>query len=169
MSSRFSRRDFGRIAAASGVSLTLPGITAQAAGRAISAGVSSSRAFPPDFLWSSATASYQVEGAVNEDGRGVSIWATFSHTPGKTDQGENGDVADDFYHRYTQDIALMKNLGLKTCRFSIAWSRIFPNGTGAVNPKALDFYDRLTDALLEACIASHCTLYHWDPPQALQD
>ena len=135
----------------------------------MSAGVSSSRAFPPDFLWGSATASYQVEGAVNEDGRGVSLWDTFSHTPGKTDQGENGDVADDFYHRHKQDIALMENLGLKTCRFSIAWSRLFPNGTGAVNPKGLDFYDRLTDALLEAGIAPYCTLYHWDLPQALQD
>jgi len=127
------------------------------------------RSFPEGFLWGSATASYQVEGAVHEDGRGVSIWDTFSHTPGKTHTGDTGDVADDYFHRYKEDIALMHELGLKTCRFSVAWSRIFPNGTGTANPKGLDFYDRMVDELLTWKIQPYCTLYHWDLPQALQD
>jgi beta-glucosidase len=127
------------------------------------------RSFPDGFLWGSATASYQVEGAVHEDGRGVSIWDTFSHTPGKTHDGDTGDVADDYYHRYKEDISLMRDLGLKTCRFSIAWSRIFPNGTGAPNPKGVDFYDRMVDELLAQGIQPYCTLYHWDLPQALED
>jgi beta-glucosidase len=127
------------------------------------------RSFPEGFLWGSATASYQVEGAVHADGRGASIWDTFSHTPGKTHNGDTGDVADDYYHRYKEDIALMRDLGLKTCRFSIAWTRIFPNGTGAPNPKGLDFYDRMVDELLAQGIQPYCTLYHWDLPQALED
>ncbi len=126
-------------------------------------------AFPQGFLWGSATASYQVEGAVKEDGRGPTIWDTFSHTPGKTHNGDTGDVADDDYHRYKQDIAIMQELGLKTCRFSIAWSRIFPEGTGKPNPKGIDHYEKVVDALLAAGIAPYCTLYHWDLPQALQD
>ena len=125
--------------------------------------------FPQDFIWGTSTASYQVEGAVHEDGRGPSIWDTFSHTPGKTFQGETGDVADDFYHRYPQDVALMQRLGAKGFRFSIAWPRVFPQGTGAPNPKGLDFYKRLLDALHEAGIEPFCTLYHWDLPQALED
>ncbi len=127
------------------------------------------RSFPPGFLWGSATASYQVEGAVHEDGRGPSVWDTFSHTPGKVHAGDTGDVADDSYHRYKEDIALMKALGLKACRFSIAWSRIFPTGTGAANPKGLDFYKRMVDALRANGIEPYCTLYHWDLPQALED
>ena len=127
------------------------------------------RAFPAGFLWGSATASYQVEGAIHEDGRGPSIWDTFSHTPGKTFQGDTGDVADDFFHRYPEDIKLMQQLGLKAFRFSIAWSRIFPTGAGAPNPKGLDFYNRLVDALLAANIQPFCTLFHWDLPQALED
>jgi beta-glucosidase len=110
-----------------------------------------------------------VEGAVNEDGRGPTIWDTFSHTPGKTFQGDTGDVADDFYHRYPEDIKMMRALGLKGFRFSIAWSRIFPTGTGTPNPKGIDFYHRLVDALLGANIQPFCTLYHWDLPQALED
>jgi beta-glucosidase len=125
--------------------------------------------FPQGFLWGSATASYQVEGAVKEGGRGPSIWDTFSHTSGKTHNGDTGDVADDFYHRYPEDIRLMRDLGLKTCRFSIAWPRIFPNGTGAPNQQGVDFYSRVVDALLEAGIEPYATLYHWDLPQALQD
>ena len=128
-----------------------------------------SHAFPTDFLWGSATASYKVEGAAREAGRGPSIWDTFSHTRGKVHGGETGDVADDFFHRYRADIGLMKDLGLKTFRLSVAWSRIFPNGGGAPNPQGLDFYRRLTDALLEAGIEPFVTLYHWDLPQALQD
>ncbi len=129
----------------------------------------SPRSFPTGFLWGSATASYQVEGAVHEDGRGPTIWDTFSHKSGKTFHGDTGDVADDFYHLYPADIALMRDLGLKAFRFSIAWSRVFPTGTGAPNPKGLDFYHRLVDALLAAGIQPFCTLFHWDLPQALED
>ncbi len=127
------------------------------------------RSFPQGFLWGSATASYQVEGAVHEDGRGASVWDVFSHTPGKTHNGDTGDIADDYYHRYREDVAVMKALGLKTCRFSIAWPRIFPQGTGTPNMKGIDFYKRMVDALLGAGIAPYCTLYHWDLPQALED
>jgi beta-glucosidase len=127
------------------------------------------RRFPKGFQWGSATAAYQVEGAANEDGRGPSIWDTFSHTPGKTAHGDTGDVADDVYHRYEADIQLMKSMGLTTYRFSIAWSRVIPAGTGAVNPKGLDYYERVVDALLHAGIQPFCTLFHWDLPQALQD
>jgi len=125
--------------------------------------------FPKGFLWGSATAAYQVEGAVHEGGRGQSIWDTFSHTPGKTFNGDTGDVADDFYHLFPDDIKLMKDLGLRTFRFSVAWTRIFPNGTGQPNQQGIDFYNRLVDALLAAGIQPYCTLYHWDLPQALQD
>jgi beta-glucosidase len=125
--------------------------------------------FPAGFLWGSATASYQVEGAVKEGGRGISIWDTFSHTQGKTAHGDTGDVADDFYHRYPEDVKLMKEMGLKTFRFSVAWPRIFPNGTGQVNQQGLDFYKKLVDTLLAAGIEPYCTLYHWDMPQVLQD
>lgn len=125
--------------------------------------------FPAGFLWGSATASYQVEGAVNEAGRGATVWDTFSHTPGKTAKGDTGDVADDFYHLYPQDIKLMKEMGLKSFRFSIAWSRIFPSGTGKPNQAGMDFYNRLVDALLASEIKPFCTLFHWDLPQALQD
>ncbi len=106
---------------------------------------------------------------MKEDGRGPTIWDTFAHTPGKTHNGDTGDVADDTYHRYQEDIALMKDLGLKTCRFSVAWSRIFPTGTGEVNPRGLAYYDRFVDALLAAGIQPYCTLYHWDLPQPLED
>ena len=128
-----------------------------------------SRRFPRGFLWGTATASYQIEGAVNEDGRGPSIWDTFSHTPGKIADGSTGDVAVDHYHRYKEDVQLMKALGTKTYRFSIAWPRVFPQGTGAPNPKGLAFYDRLIDELLANGITPFATLYHWDLPQTLQD
>ncbi|WP_029138534.1 GH1 family beta-glucosidase [Nakamurella lactea] len=127
------------------------------------------RTFPADFRWGSATASYQIEGAVAEDGRGPSIWDTFSHTPGKVLGGDTGDVADDHYHRVSEDIALMRDLGLQSYRFSIAWPRIQPAGSGPVNQPGLDFYSRLTDELLAAGIAPVATLYHWDLPQPLQD
>ena len=125
--------------------------------------------FPAEFLWGAATAAYQIEGGVAEDGRGESIWDRFSHTPGTVLNGDTGDVADDHYHRWRGDIALMQELGLNAYRFSIAWPRIFPRGTGAVNPAGLDFYDRLVDGLVEAGITPFVTLYHWDLPQALQD
>ncbi len=125
--------------------------------------------FPDNFLWGTATSSYQIEGAWQEDGKGESIWDRFAHTPGKIIDGSNGDVACDHYHRWADDIALMKSMGLKAYRFSIAWPRILPNGTGDVNQAGLDFYSRLVDGLLEADIIPFATLYHWDMPQALQD
>ena len=126
-------------------------------------------AFPPNFLWGAATASYQIEGATREDGRGMSIWDTFSATPGKVSSGDTGDVADDHYHRYQEDVNLMAHLGLDAYRFSIAWPRILPEGRGSVNPRGLDFYERLVDTLLAKGIKPFATLYHWDLPQTLQD
>ncbi|MFF3166878.1 GH1 family beta-glucosidase [Streptomyces sp. NPDC003273] len=126
-------------------------------------------ALPHDFLWGTATAAYQIEGAVAEDGRSPSIWDTFSHTPGKIANDDNGDVACDHYHRWREDIDLMRRLGTNAYRLSVAWPRVIPGGTGAVNAKGLAFYDELVDALLEAGITPAVTLYHWDLPQALQD
>jgi len=125
--------------------------------------------FPEGFLWGAATASYQIEGSPLADGAGASIWHRFSHTPGTTYNGDTGDVACDHYHRWRDDVALMREIGLKAYRFSISWGRIFPEGKGAVNPAGLDFYDRLVDALLDAGIQPMVTLYHWDLPGALQD
>jgi len=125
--------------------------------------------FPKDFLWGSATASYQIEGAWNEDGKGESIWDHFSHTVGKVKGAATGDVACDSYHRYKEDVAIMKQLNLQSCRFSVSWPRIQANGTGPANQKGLDYYKRVTDSLLEAKIRPICTLYHWDLPQALED
>ncbi|SCB44779.1 beta-glucosidase [Bradyrhizobium shewense] len=125
--------------------------------------------FPKDFLWGTATSSYQIEGAVGEDGRGKSIWDIFSHIPGNIEDGSTGDRANEHYHRYKEDVALIRALGVKAYRFSIAWPRVFPDGTGQPNPKGLDFYDRLVDELLANGIEPYATLYHWDLPQALQD
>lgn len=125
--------------------------------------------FPPNFLWGAASAAYQVEGAWNEDGKGESIWDRFSHTPGKINDGNTADIACDHYHRYEEDIALMREIGLKAYRFSTSWSRVLPTGRGRINPKGLDFYDRLVDRLCAANIEPLLTLYHWDLPQALQD
>ncbi len=125
--------------------------------------------FPPAFVIGSATASYQIEGAVREDGRGPSIWDTFSHTPGATLNGDTGDVADDHYHRWESDLDLMADLGLHAYRFSIAWPRIQAEGRGAPNRAGLDFYSRLVDGLLARGISPTATLYHWDLPQALED
>jgi beta-glucosidase len=124
---------------------------------------------PDGFLIGAATAAYQIEGAVDEDGRAPSIWDTFSHTPGKVAGGHTGDVACDHYHRMDEDVALMAELGLDAYRFSIAWPRILPDGRGPVNPAGLGFYDRLVDRLLEHGITPFPTLYHWDLPQALED
>ncbi|MBW8738781.1 MAG: beta-glucosidase [Streptomyces turgidiscabies] len=124
---------------------------------------------PPGFRFGTATAAYQIEGAHDEDGRGPSIWDTFSHTPGRTLGGATGDTAADHYHRYREDIALLRDLGVDSYRFSISWSRLLPEGTGPVNTKGLDFYDRLIDELLAVGIAPAVTLYHWDLPQALED
>ncbi|MDX9864502.1 MAG: GH1 family beta-glucosidase [Anaerolineaceae bacterium] len=125
--------------------------------------------FPKNFIWGAATASYQIEGAWQEDGKGESIWDRFSHTPGKILNGDTGDTANDHYHRYGEDVALMKEIGLQAYRFSISWPRILPLGRGQVNQAGLDFYSRLVDELLGAGITPFVTLYHWDLPQALQD
>ena len=125
--------------------------------------------FPDGFVFGSATASYQIEGAVAEDGRKPSIWDTFSHTPGKTLGGDTGDVADDHYHRLEEDLDLMASLGLQAYRFSVAWPRIVPEGRGAVNQAGLDFYSRVVDGLLQRSITPVVTLYHWDLPQVLED
>jgi beta-glucosidase len=125
--------------------------------------------FPADFIWGAATASYQIEGAAHEDGRGESVWDRFSATPGKVRNGDTGEVACDFYHRYRDDVALMTELGLDAFRFSIAWPRVLPEGRGRVNQAGLDFYDRLVDELLAQDIEPFATLFHWDTPQALED
>ena len=125
--------------------------------------------FPDDFLWGTATASYQIEGASNVDGRGVSIWDTFSKTPGKVVNGDTGDVACDHYNRFDEDIAIMKDLGVKAYRFSIAWPRLFPAGDAVREERGFDFYNRLINALIAADIEPMVTLYHWDLPQKLED
>lgn len=125
--------------------------------------------FPKGFIWGAATSSYQIEGAWKEDGKGESIWDRFSHTPGKVDQGDHGDVAADHYHLWQDDIELMKEIGIRSYRFSISWPRIFPEGRGRVVQAGLDFYNNLVDGLLSAGIEPMVTLYHWDLPQALQD
>lgn len=124
--------------------------------------------FPADFLFGAATSAYQIEGAVQEDGRGPSIWDEFSHTSGRIAGDDTGDNACDHYHRYRDDVQLMRELGVQSYRFSIAWPRLYPTGRGALNQKGLDFYKRLVDNLLEAGIQPTVTLYHWDLPQALQ-
>jgi beta-glucosidase len=125
--------------------------------------------FPKDFNWGSATASYQIEGGFDDGGRTPSIWDTFSKTPGKVVNGDTGDVACDHYNRFEEDIQIMKDLGIQSYRFSLAWPRIMPNGTGEVNQEGIDFYNRLIDGLLAAGIQPTATLYHWDLPQVLQD
>jgi beta-glucosidase len=166
---RLSRRTFAKLFGTAALAPTALTAFRTASAQTNPTTTTSPHHFPEGFLWGSATASYQVEGAVNEDGRGPSIWDVFSHLPGKTNKGDTGDVADDHYHRYKEDIQLMKDLGLTTYRFSIAWPRVFPQGTGTPNPKGLDFYNRMLDELLAANIQPFCTLYHWDLPQTLED
>ena len=125
--------------------------------------------FPKDFFWGTATASFQIEGATQEDGRGESIWDRFAATPGHILTGETGDPACDSYHHYQDDIAIMGQLGVNAYRFSTAWPRIIPDGEGPINSAGLDYYDRVVDALLAAGITPFVTLYHWDLPQALQE
>lgn len=127
------------------------------------------RSLPDRFRWGAATAAYQIEGAVRDDGRGPSIWDTFSHSPGRIHNEDTGDVACDHYHRWEEDLDLLAELGVDAYRFSISWPRVVPDGDGAVNPRGLDFYDRLVDGLLARGIAPVATLYHWDLPQALED
>src|SRR6202021_4320563 len=126
-------------------------------------------AFPDGFTWGAATAAYQIEGATGADGRGPSVWDTFSHTPGKVRGGDTGDIACDSYHRYPQDADLLRSLGLTDYRFSISWPRIIPDGSGQVNQAGPDYYERLVGARGERGIAPAATLFHWDTPQALQD
>jgi beta-glucosidase len=168
---RFSRRRFAEIAAWSLLGISVPSVASGQAGRTRKSETNRRprATFPDGFLWGTATSSYQVEGAVNEDGRGPSIWDRFAHTPGTIADRSNGDTATDHYHRYKEDVQLMKALGTKAYRFSIAWPRVFPDGTGTPNPKGLDFYNRLIDDLLANGIQPFATLYHWDLPQALQD
>jgi len=132
-------------------------------------GIMEQRQFPEGFAWGAATASYQIEGAWDEDGRGETIWDRYCQVPGNVLNGDDGKIACDHYHRYKEDVALMKRMGIKAYRFSIAWSRIFPKGYGEVNEKGLEFYNCLIDELLAAGIEPYITLYHWDLPQALQD
>jgi beta-glucosidase len=159
----FTRRSFGKsiagLAGLAGASLT-PTAVAQTPAPA-------SLKFPADFRWGCATASYQIEGGAKEDGRTPSIWDTFSHTPGKTFHGETGDVADDSYHRYKEDIQLLKNLGATVYRMSISWSRVFPDAVGKANEKGFDYYRRVVDELLRNNIDPYVTLFHWDLPQVL--
>jgi beta-glucosidase len=154
-----SRRDFAKLAAALGVS---PSARAAATAQ-------QKVQFPGSFVWGCATASYQVEGAASEDGRKPSVWDTFSHTPGHTAMDHNGDVAADHYHRYKDDIQLLKWLGVKAYRFSIAWPRVVPDGSGQPNEKGIAFYERLVDELLANGIQPYATLFHWDLPQSLED
>ncbi|MGD0602752.1 MAG: GH1 family beta-glucosidase [Streptosporangiaceae bacterium] len=125
--------------------------------------------FPPGFIWGASTAAYQIEGAAVIDGKGPSIWDTFSHTPGKVRGGDTGDIACDSYHRYREDVALIASLGLSSYRFSISWPRVQPGGRGPANARGLDYYRRLLDELATHGIAATATLYHWDLPQELQD
>ena len=161
-----TRRQFGKVAAATAAlaGVSLPEFSPHSSFAQQPGG---SRQFPPGFVWGCATAAYQIEGGVHEGGRGASIWDVFSHTPGKTYNGDTGDVADDSYHLYKDDVRLLKNLGVRAYRMSIAWSRIFPNGTGQPSQAGLDYYKRVLDELLENNIAPFVTLFHWDLPAAL--
>ncbi len=159
-----TRRQFGKTVAAAAAlaGTTLPEFSF---GQAPTGSVS--RQFPQGFVWGCATAAYQIEGGAKEGGRGQTNWDVFSHTPGKTHNGDTGDVADDSYHLYKEDVRLLKNLGVSAYRLSISWSRIFPQGTGQPNPVGLDYYKRVVDELLANGITPYVTLFHWDLPQAL--
>ncbi len=161
---KLSRRTFGKaVGAIVPASLASSPVGAQGAAR------SNFYEFPNSFRWGCATAAYQIEGGAKEDGRGPSIWDTFSHIPGKVHENETGDVADDAYHRYKDDIRLLKNLGAKIYRFSVSWPRIFPEGSGKPNEAGVNYYERVVDELLNNGIEPFCTLFHWDLPQALED
>jgi beta-glucosidase len=166
---KFSRRAFAKLAGLATLGIGQTAARAEEGHSEALTGRPASGGFPSGFIWGTATSAYQVEGAVSEDGKGRSIWDTFSHVAGNIADGTSGDRANDHYHRYTEDVGLIRELGAKAYRFSIAWPRVFPEGTGAANPKGLDFYDRLLDELLASGIEPYLTLYHWDLPQALQD
>jgi beta-glucosidase len=183
---RLTRREFAHSALAAGIAAALPAslfsgcsVSSNAARAANAAVLTASHAaqfdatseiaFPKNFFWGTATAAYQIEGAWKEDGKGESIWDRFAHSPGKIKNGDTGDVACDSYHRWREDIALMRAMNLNSYRFSIAWPRIQAAGSGPANSKGVDYYSRLVDALLEARIRPFVTLYHWDLPQSLED
>src|SRR5262245_9687304 len=176
MSNSMSRREFAKAAASASIAAAaVGGPTSDAsAGQPLQAAspagqAATPRTFPAGFFWGVGTSSYQIEGAWNEDGKGPSIWDTYTHVPGNIENNDNGDVANDHYHRYKEDVALMKSIGANSYRFSIAWPRLFPAGTGKPNPKGIDFYSRLVDELKAAGIEPFATLYHWDLPQTRQD
>jgi beta-glucosidase len=183
---RLTRREFTHSAVATGIAAALPAslfsgcsVSSNAAHTASSTARSNSSAtqfdtsseisFPNNFFWGAATAAYQIEGAWQEDGKGESIWDHFAHTPGKIKDGDTGDVACDSYHRWREDIALLRAMNLNSYRFSISWPRIQPAGSGPANSKGIDYYSRLVDALQEARIRPSVTLYHWDLPQTLEE
>lgn len=172
MSKNFSRRRFGKALGAAAIGSSAIAVPAQSSS-SISKAAGNPRQnyyqFPDGFLWGCATAAYQVEGAARADGRGPSIWDTFSHTAGKVYQNQTGDIADDDYHRYKEDVQLLTWLGAKSYRFSVSWPRVFPQGAGTPNEKGIEFYERLVDELVANGIEPFCTLFHWDLPQALQD
>ena len=159
----FTRRELGKVLGFASAATLLGG----RGGAAIAEMDSKVLSFPADFKWGCATAAYQIEGAAREDGRGVTNWDVFSHSPGKVFGGHTGDVADDSYHRYREDTQLLKNLGVHNYRMSLAWSRIFPTGSGQPNPKGVDHYNRVVDNLLENGIDPFVTMFHWDLPEAL--
>src|SRR5882724_1068613 len=169
MFSAFSRRQFAQLAGLFALGMAASSATAADNKSRRTQDRYAPAPFPKDFVWGTATSAYQIEGAVDEDGRGRSIWDTFSHTPGKIGDGSNADRANDHYHRYKDDVRLIRDLGVKAYRFSIAWPRVFPDGAGDPNPKGLDFYHRLVDECLANGIEPFATLYHWDLPQVLQD
>jgi beta-glucosidase len=164
-----SRRSFLKLAGTTAAALTAGALPLRSAVREKGDDGRGRDSFPRGFQWGTATAAYQIEGGVRTDGRGPSIWDTFSHTPGKVLGGETGDEACQFLSRYTDDVKLLADLGVKHFRFSISWSRVIPEGRGTVNERGLDFYKRLADTLLGQGIRPHATLYHWDLPQGLQD
>jgi beta-glucosidase len=171
MSAQFTGRVLAQVAASSTRASSRAAQAASRPARAVETKVArvEARRFPGGFYWGVATAAYQIEGSPDADGKGKSIWDTYAHTPGKIRNGHTGDIANDHYRLYAADVALMKEIGAKAYRFSIAWARIFPSGTGQPNEKGLDFYNRLVDELLAAGIEPFATLYHWDLPQTLQD
>src|SRR5262245_54431818 len=163
-----TRRASIELAGTSAIGLSMATLSSRAHAQSTNdqpgAACEAARRFPDGFYWGTGTSAYQIEGAWNEDGKGVSIWDTYTHVAGNIKNDDTGDVANDHYHRYKDDVALMRSIGVKAYRFSIAWPRIFPEGEGQPNPKGLDFYSRLVDELHAAGIEPFATLYHWDLP-----
>ncbi|MGA8042328.1 MAG: family 1 glycosylhydrolase, partial [Terracidiphilus sp.] len=161
---KITRRQFGKSVAAAAATASIGATLPQ---WALGQPQTATLRYPKGFLWGCATAAYQVEGGAQADGRGPSVWDVFSHTPGKTYHGDTGDVADDSYHLYKEDVQLLKALGVQTYRMSISWSRVFPTGKAPLNPKGLNYYNRVVDELLANNITPYITMFHWDLPAAL--